>query len=142
MNYGWVTCIITCNIEQCRCRCTSPQHDGETNTFPFLHSVLIVSKNPRNSLPSCCSLFFRINVFKNHDASISEPKPRTQFRNHHGPLLRLRLKFLSFVNLPNFRMIVERELLIVELRYTKTSSASYIRGCVLCLMHFVGTKVT
>ena len=35
LNCGWVTCIITCNIEQCRCGCTSPQHDGETNTFPF-----------------------------------------------------------------------------------------------------------
>jgi hypothetical protein len=78
--------------------------------------------------------------------TFSKPKPRSQFRNHHGPLLRLRFKFLSFIRifkgslLPNFRTTVERELLIMEMRYTKTPSTSYIRSCVLCLN--VGTKVT
>ena len=72
-----------------------------SSTFPFLYSVLVVSKYPHNSWPNCCSLFFRINVFKNLDASFSKPKPRSQFRNHHGPLLRLGLKFLSFVSIFN-----------------------------------------
>jgi hypothetical protein len=61
-------------------------------------------------------LLFRIDVLKQLGASFSASKPLSQLRNLHGPLLRLRLRFLSLFKgtlLRNFNKIVERELLIV-----------------------------
>jgi hypothetical protein len=64
LNYGWVTCIIICNIwtmqvwMDARINMTARQ-------ISSLYSVLIVSKHSHNSWPSCCSLPFRLNVFKN-----------------------------------------------------------------------------
>jgi hypothetical protein len=53
---------------------------------------------------------------KHHDASFTQCKPLSDLQNRHGPLLRLRLSFLSLLKgdlLPNFNKIVESELQIV-----------------------------
>jgi hypothetical protein len=55
-----------------------------------------LSKHPHNSLSCCwCSLPIWINVLKHLDASFSDSKTVSQIWNPCGPLLRLRLRFLS-----------------------------------------------
>ena len=59
-------------------------------------SGLLLSKHPHNSLSCCwCSLPIWINVLKHLDTSFSHSKTVGQILNPHGPLLRLRLRFLS-----------------------------------------------
>lgn len=64
--------------------------------FLLLQKLLTTSKHHHNSLSSCCSLFDPISALKHLDASCSQPKPFSQLHNHHGPHLRLRLRFLGF----------------------------------------------
>lgn len=71
----------------------------------------------------CCSLLFRINVPpETLMTGFSESKPLRQLRNRHGTLLRLRLRLRRLVIctwLPNFKKIVERELLIMGVHQFK-----------------------
>jgi len=93
-----------------------------------LQNLLIASKHPHNSLLRCCSLFVRISALKHVDASFSQSRSLSHVRNLHGPLLRLRSRFFSFIEsglLPNFNKIVDREFLIMEFINGETSSASY-----------------
>ena len=74
---------------------------GKTKTSSSL------SEYPYNKQASCsflCSLLIRINALKHIDASFSEPKQLSQLWNCHGPLSRVRQRFLSFFKgalLPN-----------------------------------------
>jgi hypothetical protein len=48
--------------------------------------------------------------------------PLSQLQNHHGPLLRIRLRFLSYFKgalLLNFRKTVKQDLLIMEVKQLK-----------------------
>jgi hypothetical protein len=76
---------------------------GQTEPLLPLQNLLVSSTHPHNSLPSCCySLLVPVNALRYLDASFSQSKPLS-----HRPLLRLRLRFLSFfkgVLLPNFKM--------------------------------------
>ena len=72
----------------------------------LLQNLHIAHKHPHNPLSSCCcSLLVTSNVPIHLDASSSQSKPLSQLQDHHSPLLRLRLRFLSCFNgalLPNF----------------------------------------
>ena len=65
----------------------------------------------------CCSLLVRI--FKHLDTGYGKFKPISALRIRHVPVLRLRLRlrflncFFRSVLLPNFSIIMERELLIM-----------------------------
>jgi len=51
--------------------------------------------------------------------SFKEPTPLSQYQNHHGPLMRLRLRLLSFFKGPlllNYKRIVVRELLMMAVQ--------------------------
>jgi len=54
------------------------------------------SKYTHDSLPSCCSMLFRINVVKYFDASVNGSTLLSQHRNSHSPLFRLGKMFNSF----------------------------------------------
>lgn len=67
----------------------------------------------------CCWLHIHVSGLKHLDAFFSESKPLIELWNHHGPVVRLRLKFLSFFKgalLPNFNKMVEHEIEIVEVQ--------------------------
>jgi hypothetical protein len=67
-----------------------------------------------------CSQLIRISVFKHFVASFSESKPVSQLSNRHGPLLTVRLMFLSFFKgalLPNLNKMVECEILILVVQH-------------------------
>jgi hypothetical protein len=73
----------------------------------ILQNLHTAHKHPHNPLSSCCccSHLVPINVPRHLDASSGQSKPLSQLQNHNGPLLRLRLRFLSCFNgtlLPNF----------------------------------------
>ena len=65
----------------------------------LLRNLLIASKQPHNSLSSCCcTLLVPINALKHPDKSFSQSKPLGQLQNGNGPFLGLMLRFPSFFN--------------------------------------------
>jgi hypothetical protein len=79
------------------------------SSFPFRIFSQQVIKRPQNSLSSCyCSLFVTVSVCRQPDANISHTNILTQIQDPHGPLYRLRLRFLSFIKkdwIPNFQKL-------------------------------------
>ena len=72
---------------------------GKTATVLHLNSFFIASNHPVHSLFDChCSLLIPTNVLKHTDARFIESTTLGQLQNPHGPLLQLRLRFISFFN--------------------------------------------
>jgi hypothetical protein len=64
----------------------------------------------------CCLLLNRINILNHLYARINESKTLYHLQNHHGPLLRLKFRFLGFFKvalLSNFKNIVKCKLVII-----------------------------
>ena len=111
--------IFVSNVQQYRWRCTS--RCRRQRPLLLLQNLLTASKDPHNSVSGCCcSLLVPINVLKDPDANFYQSKSLSQLQNHHGPLHRLRLSFLSFFKgalLPNVNRMVKRELLIMAVQH-------------------------
>ena len=93
-----------------------------TDVWRHLQNLLTASKRPHISLCSCrCSLPFPVSP-QTPWCQLHQPKTLSQLEHHHGPLLRLRLSFLSFFKgalLPNFNKMVERDLSIMWVQQLK-----------------------
>lgn len=93
-----------------------------------------------------CSPLVRINVLTHDDASFSESKPLSYLQNRHGPLLILRVVFLSLFEgalLPNVSQIVERELAIrswasISNRRRLQNRTHELRACLTCPVLVLG----
>jgi len=73
------------------------------------------------------------SVFKDDDASFFEQKPLSSLQNRQGPLLSLRLRFLSFFNgalIQKFNRMVKIEVLITgDQQLGDVSSILLSNGC-------------
>ena len=153
MNCRQVICIAISSVQQYKWRCRSPwryleeiRHRSLATQSPVLslQSLLISSNHPHKSLSSCCcSLLVLLIVHKHLDVSFSQSKPLSQLQNHHGPLLRSRLRLLSFFKgavLLNFDQTVGRGLLFVEFQKLEDVFSTARRICALCLIYWVWCK--
>ena len=128
LNDRRVIWIIISSVQQHRWRCTSSWMRLEEIKYRnlvrkghllLLQNLLTASKQPHNSLSSCfCSLPVPVNVLKHPDASFNEFKPLSRLQNRHGPLLRLRLRFMSLKGafLANLKNNVQWEPLIMAVQ--------------------------
>jgi len=153
LNCRQVICIAISSVQQYRWRCMRPwryleeiRHRSLATQSPVLslQNLLISSNHPHNSLSSCCcSLRVLLIVHKYLDASFSQSKPLSQLQNRHGPLLRPRIRFLSFFKgavLLNFDQIVDTGLLFVEFQQLEDVFSTARRICALGLIYWVWCK--
>lgn len=87
----------------------------------------------------------QISVLKCTASSFSKSKSLSQLQNCNGPLLRLRLMFLSFLQSvlpPNWTILLSVSSWLWEFSNSKTPSASYIQICALGLTYWVSGQIT
>ena len=146
MNCRQVICIAISSVQQYRWRCMSPwryleeiRHRSLATQSPVLslQNLLISSNHPHNSLSSCCCFLLVPPIVHKHPyASFNQSKSLSQLQNRHDPLLRPRVRLLSFLKgavLLNFDQIVDRGFMFVEFQQLEDDFSTARRICALGL---------
>lgn len=122
---------------------------GETKDCTTFRISSQQKNRPRNYSSTCSSLRFPLDALKHLDAKFIESKTLSQIWNRDGPILKLRLRFLSFLKdafFPNFEENFTR--VLSDQGTLKIASTPYIWICALGLIFrlleqnmFVGNDV-
>jgi hypothetical protein len=113
------------------------------NLFWLEKDILMLAKKKKKI--KCMNSDKQISVLKFTASSFNKSTSISQLQNCNGPLLRLRLMFLSFLQnvLPlNWTILLSASSWLWEFSNSKTLSASYIQICALGLIHWVSGQIS